>query len=95
MAEPKKCPVCDGIGKVPYNFYKDKEQDLKIFTEKCRICDGTGILWDYNTLTSYPVMEDYVQTMVDNPCEKCPVRTTPGWNGICHCTLGSQGKTTW
>ncbi len=100
MFEPKKCPVCEGSGIVPYNFYKDK--DSIGFNEKCRTCNGTGILWiNENIYTQYqyipPIIDD-TSTQYDpsfvpyynkpyNPCEKCPVRLSPNFDGVCHCTL--------
>lgn len=89
MAEPKKCPVCVGRGNVPYNFYENKDIDLKIINEKCKTCDGTGIVWDfalgYNIYT--PIIDSNEKPF--NPCDNCLIK------GICHCTLGGQGQICW
>lgn len=45
---PHRCPVCGGSGRVPYGFYEvvDQYGSTSIPTpEKCRTCDGTGVLW--------------------------------------------------
>ncbi len=59
MATIHKCPVCEGSGKVPFNFYRDKTGTG--LTEDCRSCKGGGIIWEYYTCTLpqviYPPME--------------------------------------
>ena len=84
-----KCPVCEGSGKVEYNFYRDKD-GLGI-TEECRTCKGQGIIpWNApvvpyeNTLPIYDANKPY------NPCDNCSVRLSPNWDGICYCTLGQR-----
>ena len=44
MVEVHKCPVCSGSGEVPYNFYNNAN-GIGI-VEKCRTCNGSGILWE-------------------------------------------------
>lgn len=46
--EPKKCPVCDGKGYVPPDFYP---QHVQVFSTlsitilpRCRACEGKGIV---------------------------------------------------
>ncbi len=85
MSEPKKCPVCEGSGIVPYNFYKDK--DSVGFNEKCRTCNGIGILWtkEWREYTYPPIQVN--ETKSYDPCENCPTRLSPTFNGICNCSL--------
>ena len=51
MNIPHKCPVCEGTGKVPFNFYKDTTGTMYLYMnpigmmESCRSCDGKGIFW--------------------------------------------------
>jgi DnaJ-class molecular chaperone len=42
---PHKCPVCEGRGKVPYNFYDLRGTTTACSEEVCKSCWGTGILW--------------------------------------------------
>lgn len=94
--EPYKCPVCNGCGKVEYNFYKDKSE--LGFHEECRTCKGEGVLWDNNkepAFNYYPLLKDDTTHNRYDPCETCPVRQQPNWNGICHCTLGNRGNVIW
>lgn len=42
----QKCPVCDGRGVVPHNFYTMCTVSSSTAPEKCRTCGGHGILWD-------------------------------------------------
>lgn len=82
MATPNKCPICKGCGKVGFNFYKDA--DGIGISEKCRTCEGKGIIWDFYTTQILPIR---VNTPTYNPCDNCSVRQNPNWNGICQCTL--------
>ena len=105
MFEPKKCPVCEGCGTVPYDFYKDQPRKSIVTPgsrEQCRTCNGGGVLWINESI--YPLYQ-YVPPIIDdtstqyapydpssapyynNPCENCPVRLSPTFNGVCHCTL--------
>lgn len=47
MPQAHKCPVCNGRGKVPPNFY---DLELSVTTDAseqvCRSCDGWGYIWD-------------------------------------------------
>ena len=51
MAIPFRCPVCNGTGLVPRNFYLaigvTGSLGNAVMAEKCRSCSGTGIVWDY------------------------------------------------
>lgn len=44
--KPYKCPVCDGRGNVPFNFYNDKNMSVYSLNEKCRTCEGDTIIWE-------------------------------------------------
>ena len=87
MSEPKKCPICEGRGFVPINFYKDGSENSTATVETCRTCNGEGILWtkEWGEYTYPPMQEN--NTKPDNPCENCPVRLSPTFNGICNCSL--------
>ena len=92
MNIPHKCPVCEGTGKVPFNFYNDTTGTGMM--EPCRSCDGKGILWDnvsnnlpYSPLTNLPQRENNLPSKNYDPCENCPVRLSPNWSGVCHCTI--------
>ena len=52
MAVPYKCPVCNGTGQVPAGFY-DTETSINPQAEKCRSCEGTGIVWDKMQLSPW------------------------------------------
>jgi len=45
--KPHKCPVCEGSGIVPSGFYLKTGDSWTSNTtsEKCRACDGKGIIW--------------------------------------------------
>jgi hypothetical protein len=45
---PHLCPVCKGNGLVPNGFYMQTSghwSTSSITPEKCRSCNGTGIVW--------------------------------------------------
>jgi hypothetical protein len=43
---PFLCPVCEGRGIVPYNFYSvEYETKSSITPVACRTCGGEGIVW--------------------------------------------------
>jgi len=41
--KPYTCPVCNGKGEVGCGFYTGAS--IGTANEKCRSCNGTGILW--------------------------------------------------
>ena len=86
MPTPHRCPICEGSGKVDYNFYKDKNGTG--ITEDCRACKATGLIWDYSTIKY--TLPNYDNNPPYNPCDNCSIRLNPNWNGICHCTLGQK-----
>jgi DnaJ-class molecular chaperone len=49
MRKPHVCPVCGGNGIVPNRFYVQTSGawvTTDITPEKCRTCDGTGVIWE-------------------------------------------------
>jgi len=102
------CPICGGKGKVIKGFYDNVQVDSTtsanfLETEECRACKGLGIVWDnvpnndipYYPLPNLPIRENNLPAKDYNrynPCDNCPVRRNPNWNGFCHCTLGNQGQ---
>lgn len=48
--KPYKCPVCNGKGIVPTGFYNSLSGyyiSSTTVSEKCRSCNGTGIIWGW------------------------------------------------
>jgi DnaJ-class molecular chaperone len=43
--QPYRCPVCEGRGTVPMNFYSGATIANSTAPEECRTCNGTGVLW--------------------------------------------------
>jgi hypothetical protein len=46
--QPYVCPVCNGNGLRPPGFYSQVSgiwTDSSTALEKCRSCDGTGVVW--------------------------------------------------
>lgn len=46
--KPYRCPICNGCGTVPSGFYDMYPLTYGCSsnpTEKCRACDGTGIIY--------------------------------------------------
>ena len=82
MSTVQKCPVCEGRGKVDYNFYKD-QTGLGI-SEDCRTCKGIGVLWDYYTILSLPNLPIQDNNLPYNPCYNCPNRNSKTG---CFCSL--------
>lgn len=79
-----KCPICEGSGKVEYNFYRDKS-GVGI-TEECRACKGKGIIWNYYDF-NFPKKTLQENASIDDPCKNCTVKNNPNWNGMCQCTI--------
>lgn len=47
MNKPHLCPVCQGRGTVPANFYNPElNTNTSAAYEKCRSCIGAGYIWD-------------------------------------------------
>lgn len=49
---PYCCPVCNGKGIVPNGFYTslgNMGSSTNASPEKCRSCNGTGIIWSNNS----------------------------------------------
>lgn len=45
---PHTCPVCSGKGIVPHGFYNSTNREWTSSSaapEKCKTCNGTGIVW--------------------------------------------------
>ncbi len=42
---PFKCPVCEGCGLVPCGFYSGLRNSTSVTPEKCKTCNGTGVIW--------------------------------------------------
>lgn len=48
MSQPYLCPVCSGSGIVPNGFYNRTTTEWTTSSncpEKCRACNGAGIVW--------------------------------------------------
>ena len=46
--KPHTCPVCYGNGKVSNGFYNSTSghwSTTDVTPEKCRSCDGSGVIW--------------------------------------------------
>ena len=54
MAKPYLCPVCQGHGTVPVGFYSMTTLSSNVVPDKCRTCQGLGIIWDYTDLSPGP-----------------------------------------
>lgn len=54
MSMPYKCPICEGRGLVPNRFYSaigvDHYVSTNVNPEKCKSCNGTGIVWSNNSI---------------------------------------------
>lgn len=42
---PFRCPVCNGSGTVPCNFYTQSDTTNMASPVQCKSCSGTGIVW--------------------------------------------------
>ena len=62
MAEPRRCPICDGTGKVPVGFYGEQGTDASM--PYCKSCQGTGIVWDYSVCAPYNPPTYYGGTVI-------------------------------
>ncbi len=47
----------------------------------------TTINTDINENNFYVFQEEWPEN-INSPCDKCPVKSDPSWNGVCLCTLG-------
>lgn len=48
IISPFRCPICGGNGLVPTGFYEQTSGQWSVGSaepEKCRSCDGTGMVW--------------------------------------------------
>lgn len=46
---PHTCPICGGNGIVPNGFYSSLNETYTVIStapEKCKSCNGTGIVWN-------------------------------------------------
>ena len=43
--QPFRCPVCEGCGTVPADFYARVGVGSSINREQCRSCSGSGVIW--------------------------------------------------
>ena len=53
MSIPYKCPICEGRGLVPNSFYSvgvNYYVSSSVTPEKCKSCNGTGIVWSNNSI---------------------------------------------
>jgi len=64
MSTPHKCPVCEGRGTVPHNFYSGAIASSSIAPETCRSCKGEGVLWS-NDIIKYEIQPAFVPDIVD------------------------------
>jgi len=86
------CPICSGKCKVIKGFYDNVQNESITIstseTEECRTCKGLGIVWD-NVPNNpyYPLPNLPAKYYRYNPCDNCPVRKDPNWNGVCYCVL--------
>lgn len=75
MAVPYRCPVCNGVGKVPPNFYLAvgviDSTSSNAAPVECKSCKGTGLVWDYTSLppfqTSFSERPPTFRTDSDRP----------------------------
>jgi len=59
MSVPHKCPVCNGRGKVPADFYnKWIDGSAHAGEETCRTCQGTGLVWGEAPINMHPTIQD-------------------------------------
>jgi hypothetical protein len=52
MATPHKCPICEGRGTVPVDFYA--EQEVYASRQICKACGGSGLVWEAATPSCPP-----------------------------------------
>ena len=43
--KPFRCPICDGCGSVPADFYARTGAGTSTARELCRPCGGSGMVW--------------------------------------------------
>ena len=55
--EPFKCPICEGRGSLPNNFYMQGGSG-GTNNVQCRSCKGEGVLWADNTPPRYQIDEN-------------------------------------
>ena len=63
MSEVKRCPVCNGTGRVPLGFYNQTSGRWTtggIQDELCRSCDGKGYVIVPDGDTAQKIYIDYV-----------------------------------
>lgn len=41
----QKCPVCEGVGSMPHNFYTRVQASSSISEVQCKTCNGQGIIY--------------------------------------------------
>lgn len=87
MANPHKCPVCNGTGFVPKGFYYGLSGETGF--DECRTCTK-GIIWDYTNYEYYSYPSSKVEIELNNPCDNCPNRNSK--NG-CLCSLPNKNVT--
>jgi len=74
--EPKRCPICEGRGRLAGDFYDEHEESTAVVAwVKCRTCGGTGIVWPPSVETA-PRLEP---TPAQWPPVDCPWTCPPLW----------------
>jgi len=62
MSEWQKCPVCNGSGLVPFDFYWPYQQrdstSAQIPSDTCRTCHGSKGYWSMKELEGYELYLD-------------------------------------
>lgn len=46
MAEPQRCPLCDGSGLVSWSYQEAPFGERLTAVKDCHACSGKGIVWE-------------------------------------------------
>lgn len=98
-----KCPVCEGRGTVPSNFYSCYSSGTAVNTAPvtCKSCGGRGVIFDSDACNPFTMQEPYSKYLNEtitscNSCSNCGnndgmvyMSNPPKWK----CTLDDEWHT--
>lgn len=91
IEKPYLCPVCEGCGWVPPDFYTRFGSATSLANETCRACRGAGIVWSRLTQARQELAGEPASFLEGEDTDEHPI---PGIGGAETCET-CQGEGSW